>query len=455
MQAKINNQAVNWVNLGLPSGTLWAVFNVGTNNFDNPGEKFALENYRIRNTEWRNEDPVKTYMGENWRMPTKAEWDELMQYCTKHGYSDGLVFKSKINGQTIGFPCDASGKGYYWSSTLIDDRNMYSGELMDSYSAYRLEFDINIENVGVVKGLTSTGCYVRGVLVNKATAKLINDAAHKKWDNLKAQGKPYENVPLLRGEIYIYFLGGEAMSNSTTTPTNRTSDASNATNPSQTNITSNTNNPSQTNAPSNTNNPPQTNTPSNSDAKYVDLGLPSGTLWADRNIGASNPEEYGDYFAWGETNPKSNYTWSTLKYCEDNNGDKFSKYNTQSKYGTILERSDDAAAANWGSGWCMPTQEQFQELKDKCTWTLTTKNGKKGYEVKGLNGNALFLPAAGCRLGTDLYYSDSNGYYWSSSLFTAVPYKVYGLYFESGYVGPGHWFGGRSRGQSVRPVRCK
>ncbi len=204
LQAKINNQGLNFIDLGLPSGTLWACCNVGSHNFGDSGVKFALEKYRIRNTEWRNEDPVKTYLGKDWRMPTKAEYDELMQYCTKHGYSDGLVFKSKINGQTIGFPCDASGKGYYWSSTLIDDRNMYSGELIDSYSAYRLEFDINIENVGVVKGLTSTGCYVRGVLVNKTTANLIIDATQKKWDNLKAQGKPYENVLLLRGEYEKY-----------------------------------------------------------------------------------------------------------------------------------------------------------------------------------------------------------------------------------------------------------
>jgi hypothetical protein len=129
--------------------------------------------------------------------------------------------------------------------------------------------------------------------------------------------------------------------------------------------------------------------------EYVDLGLPSGTLWATCNIGANSPEEYGDYFAWGETSPKSNYKWSTLKYCEDDNGDTYSKYNTDSKYGnvdnkTTLERSDDAATANWGNDWCMPTLAQFQELYDKCTWTWTKKNGKKGYEVKGSNGNTIF-----------------------------------------------------------------
>ena len=192
---------------------------------------------------------------------------------------------------------------------------------------------------------------------------------------------------------------------------------------------------------------------------YVDLGLLSGTLWADRNVGAALPEDYGDYFAWGETTTKTNYDWSTLKYCEDNTGDKFSKYNTQSKYGSVdnkttLERSDDAAYQNWGSDWCMPTQTQFQELKDECTWTWTTRNGKKGYEVKGKNGNTIFLPAAGCRYGTSLYGDGSYGFYWSSSLRSDGPYGGRGLDFDSGYVDPDDW-GSRYFGFSVRPVRCK
>ena len=191
----------------------------------------------------------------------------------------------------------------------------------------------------------------------------------------------------------------------------------------------------------------------------VDLGLPSGTLWADRNVGAALPEDYGDCFAWGETSTKSKYEWATLKYCEDNNGDRFSKYNTQSKYGnidnkTILECTDDAATANWGSIWCMPTQQQFQELKDNCTWTWTTRNDKDGYEVKGKNGNSIFLPATWFRRGKPLYLADSDGGYWSSSLDADAPYYGRGLAFGSRYVNPGDWCY-RRNGQSVRPVRCK
>ena len=194
---------------------------------------------------------------------------------------------------------------------------------------------------------------------------------------------------------------------------------------------------------------------------YVDLGLPSGTLWADRNVGAASPEDYGDYFAWGETTTKSDYSWSTYKYANGAN-DKLTKYCSRSDYGnngytdsrTTLERSDDAAYQNWGSQWCMPTQEQFQELKDKCTWKWTTRNGKNGYQVTGPNGNTIFLPAAGCRAGTYLNYDGSDGGYWSSSLGTDGSTGGRNLYFNSGVVNPDGWSLRRS-GFSVRPVRCR
>lgn len=194
----------------------------------------------------------------------------------------------------------------------------------------------------------------------------------------------------------------------------------------------------------------------------VDLGLPSGTLWADRNVGAASPEDYGDYFAWGETTKKSNYIWQTQKYFEGQDGPypQLSKYNTRSKYGSVdnkttLERADDAATANWGSGWCMPTRQQFQELKDNCTWTWTTRNGKNGYEVKGKNGNSIFLPAAGFREGTDLYNAGSVGNYWSSSLYTEFADDNGRQFsFISDHVFPNDGYF-RYCGQSVRAVRCR
>ncbi len=197
-------------------------------------------------------------------------------------------------------------------------------------------------------------------------------------------------------------------------------------------------------------------------AKFVDLGLPSGTLWADRNVGASSPEDYGDYFAWGETTTKSTYEWLNYKYVKGNHNDRFTKYCSKSDFGnrrytdrlTTLESSDDAATANWGSNWCMPTRQQFQELKDNCTWTWTTRNGKSGYEVKGKNGNSIFLPAADNIINTDLSDAGVFGYYWSSSLATDKPSFARCLCFESDSVIPGSVFARRC-GLSVRPVRCK
>ena len=182
--------------------------------------------------------------------------------------------------------------------------------------------------------------------------------------------------------------------------------------------------------------------------EYVDLGLPSGTLWATTNVGADNPEDYGDYFAWGETKPKSDYSWETYKF-----GSNPTKYNN-SDGKTTLDYSDDAAYQNWGSHWCMPTIDQLIELNDQCTWQWTTRNGKNGYLVTSKkNGNTLFLPAAGYRYGTSLNDVGSNGRYWSRSLYGSNPDLARSLLFDSGRVN-GSW-GSRLCGRSVRPVRCR
>ena len=196
---------------------------------------------------------------------------------------------------------------------------------------------------------------------------------------------------------------------------------------------------------------------------YVDLGLPSGTLWATYNIGASSPEEYGDYYAWGETETKFAYSWSNYKYA---NGDrtKLTKYCNKSNYGnngytdsrTVLEKSDDVAYQKWGSGWCMPTQKQFQELYDNCTTEWTTKNGKYGrLFTSKLNDKTLFFPAAGWKDGDGiLLYVGRIGYYRSSSLGTGVPVDSRYLAFSYRDVIP-DFSDYRSEGLSVRPVRCK
>ena len=198
---------------------------------------------------------------------------------------------------------------------------------------------------------------------------------------------------------------------------------------------------------------------------YVDLGLPSGTLWATCNIGADNPEDYGLYFAWGETTGYTqdtsdgrSFNWASYKYAI-NNYDTLTKYCNASSYGyngftdtlTELEPEDDAAYVNWGSVWRMPSYDQQTELLTKCTWTWTTKSGKNGYEVVGPNGNSLFLPAAGYRNVTSLDGVGGYGYYWSRTLHSSRPYCAYVLDFYSGLVVWNYY--GRCGGRSVRPVR--
>ena len=164
------------------------------------------------------------------------------------------------------------------------------------------------------------------------------------------------------------------------------------------------------------------------DHAYVDLGLPSGLLWATCNVGAGNPEDYGDYFAWGETQPKDTYNSTSYQYSED-----------------------DAATANWGNGWRMPTKEEWEELYNNTTSTWTTQNGVNGRLFTANNGNSIFLPAAGYRQNSGLGYAGSYAGYWSSSLYTDDLDNAWVFRFTSGYYNMAH--GNRYLGLSVRPVR--
>ena len=192
------------------------------------------------------------------------------------------------------------------------------------------------------------------------------------------------------------------------------------------------------------------------DENYIhaaDLGL--SVKWASCNVGADSPEEYGDYFAWGETEPKSDYSWSTYKWC-NGSYDTQTKYCTSSSYGTVdnktvLEPEDDAATANWGGNWRMPTRAEQDELRTECTWTWTTLNGVNGYRVTGPNGNSIFLPAAGNRDGTGVRDRGSLGNYWSATLYSSRSDRAFYLFFGSGGYG-WSYYSYRSYGFTVRPV---
>ncbi len=187
---------------------------------------------------------------------------------------------------------------------------------------------------------------------------------------------------------------------------------------------------------------------------WVDLGL--SVHWATCNVGASNSEEYGDYFSWGELSAKVNYEWSTYSMCKGSDN-ALTKYCNISKYGesdftdnlTTLEVSDDAATANWGNGWRIPTRAELQELLDKCTWTW--KNN--GYEVKGVNGNIIFLPIPGSRSGQALFDDGKRGEYWSNSVNTDYPCYAYDIFFDS--IEHRISYQNRHYGNPIRPVCAK
>lgn len=193
------------------------------------------------------------------------------------------------------------------------------------------------------------------------------------------------------------------------------------------------------------------------DVKWVDLGLPSGLLWADCNLGANAPEEKGKYYAWGETAPKEDYDWSTYVYGKADTA--LTKYCTIFEYGnngftdnlTTLEAMDDAATAALGSGSRIPTKADWEELIANTTFEWTTVNGVSGRKYTAANGNTLFLPAAGYQEGPWIGSIGSYGYYWSSSLDENVPFIAWSFLFANGTQTT--YLKDRYYGFSVRPVR--
>ena len=198
-----------------------------------------------------------------------------------------------------------------------------------------------------------------------------------------------------------------------------------------------------------------TNDESNEDDSHeaVDLGL--SVMWATMNVGANAPEEYGDYFAWGETESKTDYNRETYKWYNSSEN-TLTKYCASGGYGTVdnkkvLDLEDDAAHVNWGGTWRMPTIDEIEELLFDCSWEWTIQNGVNGQKVTGPNGNSIFLPAAGFYSGNRLVVLDEFAFYWSSTLFQYFNESALILSFSSSGL---DWGAGHSRcaGHPVRAV---
>lgn len=192
----------------------------------------------------------------------------------------------------------------------------------------------------------------------------------------------------------------------------------------------------------------------------VDLGL--SVRWASANIGADAPEQSGDYYAWGETEPKAKYDWESYKWCKGGPG-ALTKYNTESGYGKVVDNlselktgpeGDDVASKLLGGTWRIPTEKEWRELLEKCKWTRTEQNGVKGFLVSADNGNSIFFPAAGSRDKGRLSHVGEDGFYWSSSLLKEDPNLAWSMHFGKYGSAEAYMYHARNYGQSIRAV-CK
>ncbi|MBR0452858.1 MAG: InlB B-repeat-containing protein [Bacteroidales bacterium] len=472
-----------WVDLGLPSGTKWATCNVGATSPEGYGDYFAWgeiapkddyswETYKYckgsKNTLTKyntdsnygtvdnkttldlSDDAARANWGGNWRMPTAAECNELFEKCewtwtTQNGIN-GCKVTSKTSGNSIFLPAtgysngtyvgNVGSRGNYWSSSLDSSEPSRAGQL---------SFDSSVEGVFVNSGpFRGCGRTIRAVFSENDTPSTFvtltfdaNGGSGAMSAQLFEAGVTQTLAPNKFTRSGYYFAGWNTAPDGSGTS---------YTDGQEITLTEDVTLYAQW----------ALNTGSENGYEWVDLGLPSGLKWATCNVGATTPEGYGDYFAWGETSPKDNYDWSTYKYCNGSE-DTMIKYCTRSSYGyngftdnkTTLDLSDDAARANWSGKWRMPTKADQDELRINCTWTWTTQNGVNGYKVTSkTNGNSIFLPAAGYCSGTFVPDVGSRGYYWSSSLHESYPYSAYILSSSEG------WYNGRRcGGHTVRAVR--
>ena len=473
-----------YVDLGLPSGLKWATCNVGADSPEGYGNYYAwgetetkteytqdnsltygLTKYELKSQGYidgsgnltPSHDAATANWGGSWRMPTEAELEELKNICTWTWITQNGVMGYNVtgpNGNNIFLPAAGSRYGAslhnvgiygkYWSSTPFDGSS-------GVHNAYNLYFGDGGERVyysGLNNGLTVRP--VSGENKIQLPTVTTNDVTNITSSSATCGG----NVTFDGGfDITARGVCWSTKQNPTIND-NKTNDG-NGTGSFTSNLTNLTENTTYyVRAYATTEKGTSygevksfetLDTPTINGYEYVDLGLPSGLKWATCNVGASKPEDYGNYYAWGETETKYEYTLdNSLTF-----GLSISELQSQGYIDGSgnLTPSHDAATANWGGSWRMPTGAELEELKNICTWTWITQNGVNGYNVTGPNGNSIFLPAAGARDGTSLVDDGGYGYCWSSS---PGGYNAYGLYFCYGGEGVSDY--GRYYGLTVRPV---
>ena len=472
------------VDLGL--SVKWASFNLGATKPEEGGDYYAWgeteakNDYEWSNYKWCNgsytkltkyntngnygvvdnktqldpeDDVAMILLGDKWRMPTDAEIDELIQNCTwtwdtKNGVN-GYWVTSKVNTNAkIFLPAagyhDGSGigLGYYWSSTIDPEYPNYANLLfisaddIDAHGAYRCfgQFirpvygdpvipveSITIDKTEMTLSIGETSAISATVHPDNATNKKVS------WSSSDEAVATVSSSGVVTGVAV-----GSAII------TVRTSDGG------KTATCSVTVKDSSTSLPV---------------PEIVDLDL--SVKWASFNLGATVPEDCGEYYAWGETTPKDRYFWTNYMWCAGDDR-SLTKYCTKESFGyngftdqkSILDSEDDAVRASLGGEWRMPSLEEYEELKASCTWTWTTRGGVNGYlvESKG-NGNSIFLPGGGSVTDPSFPNSDRSGRYWTTSLFADYPSEAKSWEFSTGYKDWSVQY--RNTGLSIRPVYGK
>ena len=487
------------IDLGLPSGTLWANMNVGAERPEDyglyfawgettgytgdtsDGRSFDWESYKWCNGSWKTltkyctnsdygmvddktvldpeDDAAHVNWGGDWRMPTLNEIQELLGNCysewTQVNGVNGRKFTSKTNGNSIFLPAAgyryisslyyAGSDGISWSSSLAEG-GPYQAYGLCSRSGYAnlfcydrcygrsvrpvAESLLSTNKVSLKEGETATvqitagsGDYSLTDYDTSVISARIQDSAVEITALKEGSTKliVHDNNTDLKADIKITVTKAEGPL------------------------------------------PYYDSCPDDNHPHLIDLGLRSDTMWACCNVGATTPEDYGLYFAWGETTGYTgdtgdgrSFDWESYKWCNGSEN-TLTKYCTNSDNGTVdnktvLDLEDDAAHVNWGGDWRMPTYTEIRELCDNCTSEWTQVNGVNGRKFTSkTNGNSIFLPAASHRGYSWFDGGGSDGYYWSSSLYKSYPYLANDLSFASNYAGWYDYY--RCLGRSVRPVR--
>lgn len=505
-----NENGYEYVDLGL--SVKWATCNLGATSPDKIGKfyawgevttksRYSLENYKWYDsdaTDSREEilkydcgakyygydgrsilelqdDAVNRQLGGNWRIPTPSELQELIDNCTwefgairtfsgeQEGAKYGYKVTSKINGNSIFIPNSGSFKEYWvvnsdvylWSCAKNDTCTYYFDD-RDELNAYSLY--ANRDSVSIVENTRDLGFAIRPVLPSTLDYSV-------KFDSNGADGK-MSSLSVKHGELFVapdatYKCRGFVSWNTKPEANGKTYKIDD-----RFSISSDIELYAQW---------VRLSCESWSDAngyEYVDLGL--SVKWATCNIGASSPEELGEYYAWGEVQPKESYSWENYKWC---NGNRFEitkyyglKHNDwQNEYPLsvrdgklVLDFEDDAARVQWGGTWSIPTNSEINELTDpnNCVWIKSHRNGVAGYEVVSqINGNSIFLPFAGYK-SDNIIEEVYSGFYWTNSIdeYSSPDYvRVLNITKDNiSHSGVGEWFKSisywRSRGMLIRPV---